>query len=383
MSNTWWKDPAELIPEQSDILDIQEDADLLIVGPPGSGKTNLLLLRANYLAQGSRPNLHIVVFGSLLKKFIQIGGVQYKFPSSKIVTHAHLFGQILRENDIHIDTKGLSIKEARELRATEVEKLINAGKVGKMFDALFLDEAQDYTPLEIGIFRKLTPVLTATADVRQKIFDVEDCAAELSKCISNKYTLKYHFRNGREICRIADGVNKGKPDYVPLVNGSQYDENAYPSKVTPRPGLTLNQQAEAIATQIKDQRVAYPQDLIGVLCPRKEEVEYLSTKLKAYGLDDQVTLCGSPDFNPACRIWLTTMSAAKGLEFRCLHLAGLDYVAKTGGLQKRLVYTALTRAKTALSLYYEQSVPGYLESAIRTIEPANKAITKNAIFGKE
>lgn len=84
MSTTWWKDPADLIPEQADLLDLPEDQSLLIKGPPGSGKTNLMLLRANQLFIGDRPNLHVVVFGSVLKQFIQIGGTQYKFPSEKI-----------------------------------------------------------------------------------------------------------------------------------------------------------------------------------------------------------------------------------------------------------------------------------------------------------
>jgi len=91
MSDTWWKDPSELVQEQLDLLDIPLDEDILIKGPPGSGKTNLLLLRANYLCIGDKPNLNIVVFGSVLRNFMRIGGAQYKFPENKIVTHARLF----------------------------------------------------------------------------------------------------------------------------------------------------------------------------------------------------------------------------------------------------------------------------------------------------
>ncbi len=94
--NTWWKNVDELVKEQADLLDIPQEKSLLIKGPPGSGKTNLLLLRANQLYLGDYPNLYVVVFGSLLKSFIQIGGTQYKFPAEKIITHTSLFKMILR-----------------------------------------------------------------------------------------------------------------------------------------------------------------------------------------------------------------------------------------------------------------------------------------------
>lgn len=87
MLNTWWKDADELIAdEQSNLLDIDSEESLMIQGPPGCGKTNLLLLRANQLFPGRFPEPYVVVFGSLLKTFIQMGGTQYKFPADKVVT---------------------------------------------------------------------------------------------------------------------------------------------------------------------------------------------------------------------------------------------------------------------------------------------------------
>lgn len=383
MSNTWWKDPDELIPEQAKLLDTPLEDSLLIKGPPGCGKTNLLLLRANTLYIGDMPNIHIVVFGSLLKVFIQQGSEQYKFPVDKVVTHARLFSQILAENDITINTNGLKLPAIRAAREAAMETLIREGKVGHTYDALLLDEAQDYSPGEIRIFRALTKVLIAVADDRQKIYEVDDSSTILADSVNSVYQINHHFRNGREICLLADGIMAGKPNHTPLIQYSKYNEAEYPSKVTPNAGMTIKEQSAAIINQVIKQRLAYPNDLIAILCPRNEELESIFKELQSSVIASDVTRCGTNEFDSTLPIWVSTMTAAKGLEFRAVHIAGLDFLSNTGAAQRRLMFTAVTRAKTALSTYYENKVPGYLESALRPFENDKKPISMSRIFGKD
>lgn len=382
MSDSWWKDEEDLVPDQAKLLDIDEDRNLLIKGPPGSGKTNLLLLRANQLYLGDYPNLHIVVFGSLLKQFIQLGGKQYDFPPEKIVTQAKLFNDILRAEGEGVDDDELEHDAARAERAKRLQRLVDEGRVGVQFEALLLDEAQDYTPQEIKLMSTLTEVLIATADARQQIYRVVDCSDELAACTDEIYPLTFHFRNGMAICRVADGIMKGAPGYVPLQKHMNYKEADYPSTFVPKGGLTLDEQIAAMATQIKDQRFAYPDDLVGVLCPRNEELDAIYVGLVHAGFESSITRANSKGFDPSKPIWLSTLTAAKGLEFRALHIAGLDYLYRTGGVQKRLIYTGITRAKTALTMYWHRSIPGYLESAIQGAAPPKGPVTKKQIFGK-
>lgn len=382
MTDTWWKDEDDLVPEQAKLLDIDESKNLLIKGPPGSGKTNLLLLRANQLYQGERPNLHIVVFGSLLKQFIQLGGAQYSFPSEKITTHTRLFADILQAEGAGFNASDFDMEGGRLERANRLEVLVNDGRVGTQFEALLLDEAQDYTPQEIRLLRSLTEVLVATADSRQKVYDVEDCSKELEACTDTIYPLKFHFRNGLAICRVADGIFKGTPGYVPLQQFSNYKEADYPSTFSPKGGLSLDEQVAAMADQIHDQRFAYPNDLIGVLCPRNEELDAISVALAKFGFSDSITRANAKGFDPSRPIWLSTLAAAKGLEFRAVHIAGLDYLSNMRSAQKRLIYTGITRSKTALTLYWHKSIPGYLESAILGASPPKAPVTKKQIFGK-
>lgn len=383
MTDTWWKDFDDLVPEQAALLDIDEGKSLLINGPPGSGKTNLLLLRANQLYLNDKPNLHIVVFGSLLKHFIQIGGAQYSFPLEKVVTHAKLFNDILRAEGMGVDDGNMSIELAREERANRMQALITAGKTGVQFEALLLDEAQDCTPQEISIMRSLTDVFVVTADARQRIYAVADCTDSLISCTDEIFPLKYHFRNGLDICRAADGIFKGASNYTPLMKHTNYKESDYPSKCTSKGGLTLDEQISEMVSQIKDQRFAYPSELIGVLCPRNEELNAIQQGLINAGLGPDLTRANSSDFDPTKAVWLSTLTAAKGLEFRAVHIAGLDFLHRMGGAQKRLIYTGITRAKTSLTLYWQTSIPGYLESALAFINPQKAPATKNKIFGKK
>lgn len=382
MPSTWWRDSSELVKEQSDLLDIDPDQRLLISGPPGSGKTNLLLLRANQLYLGSHPNLYVVVFGSLLKSFIQMGGTQYKFPSENVVTHANLFNTILRREGIEVNDSGMGLVEARQLRANHLEALINAGRLGAQFDALLLDEAQDYTPQEIQIFSKLTNVLVATADVRQKIYDVADCSTALADAIGNEYRLKFHFRNGHDICKVADGIYKGYPMYEPMLPTSNYREADYPSEALPRHPLKFADQIAEMIDQVKRQRIAYPEDLIGILTPRNEELDIIETELNRAGLGNFYTRANASNrFDCTRPIWLSTLTAAKGLEFRAVHILAIGYLERMPNIAMRLIFTGVTRAKTALTLYWNNTAPGYLKSACLPMEPPKPAPARNQIFG--
>jgi len=47
MNGAWWVGSSELDSDQRTIISLPPDNSVLVTGPPGSGKTNLLLLRAN------------------------------------------------------------------------------------------------------------------------------------------------------------------------------------------------------------------------------------------------------------------------------------------------------------------------------------------------
>lgn len=54
---TWWLDITDLDDDQKSVIELPPTGNHLIIGPPGSGKTNLLLIRAEYLIRTGLPNV--------------------------------------------------------------------------------------------------------------------------------------------------------------------------------------------------------------------------------------------------------------------------------------------------------------------------------------
>jgi len=108
--------------------------------------------------------------------------------------------------------------------------------------------------------------------------------------------------------------------------------------------------------------IAYPDELIGILCPRQEELKIAANVLASSSIAGKLQIQHGEyaTFDPNRPVILATVHGAKGLEFRAVHLLGMDHIKKFR-TQKNMCYTAVTRCKTSLSIYHQGSLPGYLE----------------------
>lgn len=384
MSETWWKSPDELSVEQRDLIDLPPDKSYLIMGPPGSGKTNLALLRANYLYLAGEENLVVVVFTRTLHNFIISGGSQYDFPDHFVKTSTKFFKDLLHEYGVTPDLSG-DFETMRRALISEVEEVIHDQALTNIFDTIIVDEAQDYLPEEIGILAELGTQIYAVADRQQKIYTTADPLNEITSRVDETHVLLHHFRNGIKICQLADAIGAGGGgQYDPMVSTSNYDESARPSSVSSTQLSSLDDQCKAIEEKLRLQLRTYPDELLGILAPLRSDVEAIWEYFAETDLAPLFAVqVGQdyPSFSAGARICLCTIHAAKGLEFRTVHLANAENLAKMDQ-SRNIAFTAVTRAKTTLDIYHCDRLPPFLAGGIRQLNPVLSPPTVDQVFGK-
>lgn len=375
METTWWTQPEQLDSNQKEVVALPLSGDHLVIGPPGSGKTNLLILRGAHLYGAGVQNIVVLTFGRVLREFLATGSDNYTFPASKIQTYIRWGATLLSENGISFDDSG-KFDVVRERLRLGLQELAARGDPSNLHECILVDEAQDYSAEEMEIIRSFGKQIFAVGDNRQRIYRAQGAIDFLSSIATSTKELPYHYRNGLKVCRVADGIRGVVDHETGMEASSNYDETEYPSTVNVRAGQSIDQQAAIAISEIETQLRAYPDGMIGVLCPRHDELDKVSKILLASSLADRVQLQqyaeGYEAFEPERRVIVATIHGAKGLEFRALHLLGMDKISKFPKNQRNLAYTAVTRAKTSLGIYSDSNLPGYLESGV--VAATNKIV---------
>lgn len=345
------------------------DDSFLLKGPAGSGKTNILLLRAKWLKLQLVSDFKIIVFTSSLRTFIKGGCAQYGIPEEDVITANQFFRDLLSEYNISYELVNDFDKD-RKMLAEKTKKLINDKKISNIFDALLVDESQDYMDVELENFRKLTTRLMLAADSRQSIYTVTNTPNMLESLVNNNIVLlKHHYRSGLSICNVADGILRDPINYPPISGECLYDESLKPSSVAVDDYPSIDAQFLEIIRRLPNQLSLYPGERIGVFFPKRDQVAAFSTVLEKSTLAD------------ADRIWVDTLHGVKGWEFRAVHIAGCEAIHRMGPVQRRLTYTAILRAKTSVNIYYTQKLPGYLETAVAALSPPPDDSELSDLFG--
>jgi superfamily I DNA/RNA helicase len=340
------------------------------------------LLRAKYLAKVSKPNLQIVVFTRALRKFIASGTEHYGVPVDRIVTSTKWANGLLYSYGIK-PTPPEGFPEQRAYYAESMLDLVDSKKLSNLYDAILLDEAQDYTPAEIKMFAKLGKHLYAVADSRQKIYSGDDPLAALKGVVEKVHPLKSHYRCGEAICRLADALAKDSTEYEPLCDAMMYDEVARPSSVIRHQG-NLKEQCAAMAKSLSAQLRAYPTEFLGVVSPKNDGLKEIWEQLSTYpDIANELCLIKADDeaFDMRRRICVCSIHDAKGLELRTLHIADAEML-KRFQHQRNMAFTAVTRAKTSLGIYHKDELPGFFEAAIQSLSPEPPAPSIDALFAR-
>lgn len=316
MNETWWLGEDQLDDGQKAIVAIEAAGNHIIVGPPGSGKTNLLLLHAKRMILSGQPNVLALVFTRTLQEFVTLGGIEYQLPAGTLKTLTRWEYDFLYEHGVFVEPQG-SFDEKRLQLITSISEVVAQKKLKGIYEGLFLDEAQDYLPHEIEVLRLLGKNTFAAFDSRQKIYATSDCYKALRKSATEHF-LRLHYRIGKNICRVADTI-MANPETESLLKGSRYDEDARPSSADLVHCKDLDDQISRTIEKLQVQVKAYPDEMIGVICPKNETLEQVWDAIEQSSVADlaikQITNDRVP-FEHDKPICVCTIHSAKGLEFR-------------------------------------------------------------------
>ncbi|CAB3779165.1 UvrD-helicase domain-containing protein [Pararobbsia alpina] len=157
MDAGWWTKAEQLDPQQAHIVNkVGVDNSFLVTGGPGSGKTNILLLRAQYLFLKRFKNVVVLTVGRSLTEFIRTGvAVKQVLEIDHIATHRQWSLDLIRQyrparaSEAMQGDFGESSARCAEILSEFVDEL-----GPERYQAILVDEVQDLSAQELGMVFK-------------------------------------------------------------------------------------------------------------------------------------------------------------------------------------------------------------------------------------
>jgi len=381
MATLWWTKKEQL--DQSQIALIEQlplRETFLVVGPPGSGKTNVLLRRAQFVRGQNLPNVLVLTFTRPLTEFVKTGCFDAQgreiFPKSCVTTLESWQRTLYGQHRATLPGRAPTLTEWKRQLAAGAMGFRGQGRIPS-YDALFVDEAQDLLVEEVKLISQWSSAIFFVGDDRQRIFEQTEGLDAVREVVSptNVRFLEFHYRVAPEICRVADRILL-PPNGKSLASTEHYN-GPTPATVEMQPqALTKDRQLEVAARRLQEQIRVYGDlirqgDRLGIIVARKDDREvvfnYLETIQALAGRskiirskedsDDDY----DPSFDSDAPICILTVTGCKGLEFRAVHWLFADELSHHHTPEH--YYTVVTRAKTSLSVYYSNALPQTLARA--------------------
>ncbi len=237
-------------------------------------------------------------------------------------------------------------------------QLISSGKIKPdQFDAILIDEAQDFAPVWISTIKKfLKPngLFFLTDDPSQSIFRFFSWKEKGIEVVGRTRWLNIPYRNTKQIFSASYSL----VDNDRILKASLEKEGGYsipdinhPSmRIGPKPRLgkfkNIDQEARYIQSAIQNLRQQGTKlGEIVVLHPRKREADRIRNIINMSDL-----LCD-------------TIQSFKGLEFDYVFLCGIDQIFEGASgeedisIARRLLYMSMTRARKELMMSYTIRMP--------------------------
>ena len=208
----WWVKKDQLDNAQIDLIEnLPLSESFLILGPPGSGKTNVLLRRAQFIRGQNMPNVLVLTFTRSLTEFVKTGCMDEQgreiFPRNCVTTIESWLRSLYELHGAKLPASTDNLTEWKRRLARGAVDFVNAGRLPR-YDTLFVDEAQDLLQEEVDLVAALSKVHFFVGDDRQKIHPEAEGLMAVRQIVmpDHERTLRFHYRVARQLCRAADRV---------------------------------------------------------------------------------------------------------------------------------------------------------------------------------
>jgi hypothetical protein len=378
------------LPDLMQVMDLQQEqlartlgeGHRVVHGAAGSGKTMILIYRAQQLALSARADNPILVlcFNRALADRIDALLRQRGIDERVQVRTFHAWCQdLVRSYQLDAPRSGALRGDAYfEALAQSVERAVDTGRVpGGQYSALLIDEAHDFQDAWLRIAARMvspaTRSLLVLYDDAQSIyrgarrrFNFSSVGIEARGRTS---ILKLNYRNTAEVLALAlrcaqdllQDAGAGDEDAATLV------QPATAGRRGPLPVLLMARHAQDEA-QLLAERLAAAHasglalDDMAVVCRTKQALQLVAAALARHGLAVQsmhaLPVRGFDWRRPSVK--LLTMHSVKGLEFPLVCVAGLQALPlrdEDAAAAMRLLYVAMTRATQELVLSAHHAGP--------------------------
>lgn len=372
--------PALTLPDLMQVMDLQQEqvartlgeGHRVIHGSAGSGKTMILVFRAQQLAaaaQADRPIL-VLCFNRTLAQRIE-GQLRLRGVDERVVVRTfHSWCQdMVRAYQLEVP-KGLTGSAYFEALAETVNRSVATGLVpAGQYTALLIDEAHDFEDAWLQMAaRMVTPAtnsLLVLYDDAQSIYQKKRRKFNFSsvgiQAQGRTSVLKLNYRNTAEVLALAMHCAKSLlSDRAETEDAVQSVLPATAGRRGPVPVLILarnaREEAELVAERIERGLAAgRTLDEVAVLFRIKRHMDDVTAALRRRRI--AVQSMNDPQFKafdwskPGVK--LLTLHSAKGLEFPLVVVAALDAMPfKDEAIEEevRLLYVGMTRATHELVL---------------------------------
>jgi len=355
----WLLKLLDLSSEQEHIVKMPPRESSLVLGLPGSGKTQVLVQRAAYLIQShgiSSKNIRLFVFTDVIEEFIRSEIKSSSFPGEMVTTFDNWCHSFYL-NHISQDLPRVYINGRIDYRKTRfgiLDALQKNEALQKGLEFALVDDGQDLTPEVFEILSLAAQYITVITDPHNKLYHEEASESfvldtlKLSKGIS---FLQRDYRNSPAVAQLASHFIEEENFRNAYLSQIRTVQNALES---PLCYVASSEEKELVhLSQIIQQRQVM-KDRVGILVLTNSLVHRVAKALKDRGIEtekaitkDAQNVIHTPyDFgNNLPKV--TTFEMAKGLTFDSVLMPQLTenaFAKIPSSLRHRLLVVGITRA---------------------------------------